>query len=211
MEAIQPPAAAADERYRLHVIAVPPGVASLEILDLSAQRRLARWHGPVANSLLNCDALPLEYRSNGSHPCGKKLVSRLMLAAAAADLSTQNEGRQLVDLQRFRLNAHRPGRSSLHNWILRLLYSHPGYHFAEQDVVCLTMLEAPGVDAGTIVAHLRDIVSWRLAQRIEVDAANVFYDIDTTPHLHVFDARRRMLTDAPDSGCLKINSRGYRH
>ena len=205
MQASQIPDRGSQLRYRLHVVASPPSIASLEILDLSAQRRLAGWHGTIADRLLNCDALPNKYRFNGVHTCDKKLVSRLMLAAAAADLAAQEEGRRVVPLNQRRMRAHKSGRSLLHNRILRLLYAHPGYHFSEHDVVCLTLLETPGVEASRVLAHLRDIVSWRLAQRIEIDAANVFYDINTTPHLHVFDGRRRALFDAPETGWLKVN------
>ena len=66
------------------------------------------------------------------------------------------------------------------------------------------LLEAPGLDTRRIIAHLDDIVRWQLVQRIEVDGNNVFYDINTMPHLHLFDARCCMLKDAPSTGLVRI-------
>ena len=114
----------------------------------------------------------------------------------------QNCRRTVADFEEHRLRAREDHRSSLHNQILRLLFAHSGYHFSENDIVCLTKLETPGIDAHRIVKHLGDIVGWRLVQRIEIDPANVFYDTNTSPHLHVYHARNRTLSDAPSDGIV---------
>ena len=193
-----------ERRYRLRIDSASPGPASVEVFDLSAQRRLALWQGALADRLLATEAFPPSYRNDGSHLCDKGIVRRLTLAAAASQLALQHNSGCVVEFSRHRLRSHTPPRSSLHHRILRLLYAHPGYHFSEHDVVCLILLGTPGVDDRQIVAHLGDIVRWRLAQRIEVDAVNVFYDINTTPHLHVYDAHRRILLDAPKTGYVHI-------
>ena len=206
MNVVQMPYRPPEHRFGLHVAMGPPGPTSLEVFDRTAGRRVARWRGRIAASLIQSDTVPPGYRDTGSYSCDKAFVRRLMLSAAAVALAEQIGGTRPVALRepRFRANGALP--SWLHNRILRLLFDRPAHHFSENDIVCLILLESPGIDTVRIVTHLDDIVRWQLVQRIDIDEANVFYDIDRRPHLHVYDARRRVLTDAPESGCLKIST-----
>lgn len=170
------------------------------------ERRLARWQGRMANRLLVSQTLPERYRASGSHPCDKHLVRRIMMTAAAVGLTSAESDNRPVDIRVGRLRANRSRRSGLHDRILELLHGHPSYHFSQHDLICLVGLESPCIDAATIAAHLEDIVRWRLVQRIEVDTDNVFFDINTTPHLHVYDARFRRLLDAPSSGFVIVKN-----
>ncbi len=203
MEPVNTAIASNEARSRGHGLRVAAGAsspASLEVFDLGTGHIVARWEGPIADRLLESRPLQGVVRGNGSYPCSKELVRQLVLTAAAAELAIRNG----VDFNNGRFRSRRTTRTLLHNRILRLLHAHPGHHFSRDDVVCLTLLEWPGVDSRRIRAHLDDIVSWRLVQCIEVDAANVFYDIDVRPRLHIYDEHRRVLTDAPRSGCLRV-------
>ena len=94
--------------------------------------------------------------------------------------------------------------TKLHERIANVLFARPGWHYAHDDVVCTLALCLPVVGRRRVEQHLDDLVRWLVIQRIVVDTNNVFYDIDTTPHLHVFDARSRELHDAPEAGVLRV-------
>ncbi len=97
--------------------------------------------------------------------------------------------------------------AGLHKLIARMLFAHPGQHLSAEDVRCLLLVEFPSLALSDhqISTCLADLARWRVIQRIEVDAENVFFDIDTTPHLHVFDPRTRELRDANAQGIVYAN------
>lgn len=94
-----------------------------------------------------------------------------------------------------------------HQQIARLLFAYPGNHFSGEEVSCLMLLECPSLEGQRINAQLDDLARWQVIQRIEVDADNVFYDIDTRPHLHLFDAGSRQLSDAPVHGIMRMGQK----
>lgn len=178
----------------------PSGAPSVSINDLWRNRQVAAWDGYTADRLLESDAIPVAHRRGGIYSCNKETVRRMLLAAAAHCLPEVDADLRLVSLNRRRLRRHREGRSGLHNRVLDLLFGYPSQHFSEQDILCIMALECPSVSAQRVFRCLRDIVDWRLVQRITIDQHNVFFDINTTPHLHVFDPGRRVLLDAPSTG-----------
>lgn len=96
-------------------------------------------------------------------------------------------------------------QAAAHYQIARTLFSHPGYHFCEEDLSCLLQLEYPSFPDRRIPPVLDDLVRWEIIQRIDVDIHNVFYDINTKPHLHIFDSRTGELRDAPVQGIMRID------
>ncbi len=95
-----------------------------------------------------------------------------------------------------------------HKLIARLLFAKPGQHFSVDDVACLFLLECPSLvfTEEQLTAYLGELARWGIVQRIEVDGDNVFYDINTSPHLHVFNAHTRELNDANLHGILHVDT-----
>ena len=87
--------------------------------------------------------------------------------------------------------------SGAHLQLARILYAHPEHHFSEDEIVCMYLLRFPLRCADRVRLKLLDLAEEKLVQRIVVDDGNVFYDVNTTPHMHIFDSRRRVLYDAP--------------
>ena len=85
------------------------------------------------------------------------------------------------------------------------MFQYPGKHLRREDAVGITALEYPSVDTRRIESLLDDLVRWRVIQRIDVNDEHVFYDINTTPHLHVYRSQTGELDDAPDVGVLRID------
>ena len=204
MNVVRLPVMARPPRFRLLVDNGSLGPTTLEVVDRGAQHRLAQWRGPIAKRLLESAALPRLFKQSGTHECDKAFVQQLMLAAAVIDLPREITCARRCGPIPCRDRRDDDGRSVLHIRLVQMLNAHPGHHFSQDDIVCLTLLENPALNASRIILHLDDIVRWRLVQRIRIDDDHVFYDLDTRPHLHVYDTRRRILMDAPDKGCLKI-------
>ena len=196
----------AKDRFQVHVSCEEP--ASIAISDLWRNRQVAAWRGKTADRILRSRAIPTASRRGGKYYCDKHSVRQLFIAAAALCLPEVDADLQLVYLNQHRIRRDRKGRYGLHDRILELLFAYPGHHFSEQDVLCITALQYPCVTSRHVSRCLRDIVDWRLVQRIEIDAANVFFDIDTTPHLHVFDPEKRVLLDAPSTGVVTASATG---
>ncbi len=102
-------------------------------------------------------------------------------------------------LQRLQVQIEGP-----HLHIARMLFKYPGNHFSAAAVLSLMLLEYPVFSRSIITPELDDLAHWSVVQRIEIDADNVFYDINTTPHLHLFDPVTRELRDAPASGFVRV-------
>lgn len=197
--------ARSEERFRVHVSCEEPPL--IAITDLWRNRQVAAWHGKTADRIRQSGVIPPASRPGVAYHCSKRAVRELFMAAAAVCLPEVDAGLQLVYLNQHRIRRDRKGRSCLHDRILELLFSYPGHHFSEQDILCITALHYPSVTAQRVSRCLRDIVDWRLVQRIEIDAANVFFDTDTTPHLHVYDPDKRELLDAPTAGFVTAAAR----
>ena len=153
---------------------------------------MLKWRGEVARRLLALAGLPDRIRTSGSHPCSKKLLKCLSLAAAKIELEL-SRSEALSD----RLAGLREDIPPAHRRVAEMLFNHPGKHLSEQQVVGVLQLQHPCIDTRCVVPLLDDLVAWNVIQRVEVDARRRFYDIDTRPHLHVYCAGTDELIDAP--------------
>ena len=196
----------APSRYRLYVSDQPGLLAQIRVYDRSLRRVFLKWQGELARRMLDSEALADMHLSNGCHDCDKALVRSLVLAAAKLSLLPASGGRS-EDLARRLRHLGRPV-PLLTRKVAALLFQHPGHHFEESEIVCALTSDNLICHAGAIQRALDELVQWDVIQRIEVDEINVFYDIDTRPHVHVFDAGTRVLSDVPASGVLKVVGSG---
>ncbi len=173
------PDTAASHRFRVDIRRQPLRVL---VFDRNSKTPLFDWRGAAAEHLTGSGAIPERLCCEGSHGCDKALVMHLALAAASMTAALP-----------------RP-----HAWVAGILHAHPERHLSRNDVLCLALLDAPNVSERQVLHCIDDLVRWRLVNRIEVDAEHVFYDIDTEPHLHVFDASTGELRDAPTVGILRL-------
>ncbi len=188
------------DRYQLYISDHPGDTAAIRVYDSMLKRVLLTWQGAVAREMLDSDMLPFCVRAASCHGCDKGLIQRLTLAAAAIGMALDRGGesgrlrRRLASLDR-RL-------SPLHHYIAQMLFSHPDRHFGHEEILCLLTLQNPSSCRVRIQTHLEDLVAWEVVQRVTVGNDRVFYDIDTTPHLHVYDPISGELADAPNVGVV---------
>ena len=194
----------AANRYRLHISDQPGLPAEIRVFDRSLKRVFLKWRGKLARKILYSDSLANSRLSNGFHDCDKALVRSLVLAAARLSLLPRSS--EQADVLERRLRHLGYPIPALHRRVATFLFQHPGQHFEENEIVCALTSENMFCDAGPIKQALGELVQWDVIQRVEVDDDNVFYDIDTRPHVHVFDARTGVLSDVPESGVLKVVS-----
>ena len=196
-------------RYRVQQLGTGPTV---RVLDPLRGEILFTWHGAVARNLLASDALPCPRTLDGVVPCDKRFVQRLALIAASFDLQQERADRRAADRTSDGMRSGRrpsdPLRqldvvaTPLHRRLADFLFSYPGTHFSEQEIVCAMHMDFPAVDAGAVRGHLDDLQRAELLRRIAVTETDVFYDIDVHDHLHVFCPRSRTLVDAPAAGVV---------
>ena len=192
------PTQTTNERFRLLVSAQRGSETALHIYDRQDRVVLLKWRGELARRLLGMSGLPDQIRTSGSHPCSKTLLKCLSLAAAKIELEL-SRGAALGD----RLAALRDDIPPAHRRVAEMLFSHPGKHLSEQQVISILQLQYPCIDAQSVAPLLDDLVSWQVILRVEVDAQRRFYDIDTRPHLHIYCAETDELSDAPGSGVIR--------
>ena len=190
------------DRYQLYVSDQPGDTASIRVYDGMLKRVLLTWQGAVAREMLDSAMLPFCIRATSCHGCDKALIQKLTLAATAISLAL-DLGEEAEGLRR-RLEKLDRRLSAFHHHIASLLFAHPGKHFAHDEIVCLLTLQNPCICRDRIEAHINDLVDWQVVQRIAVDRDRKFYDVNTEPHLHVFNPRSGELHDAPDNGVLRI-------
>lgn len=199
-------------RYRVTIVENAVRAPGISVSDRHSGRLILSWRGRVAERILDMDALGLRCRGDSGFDCDKPLLQRLAIAGAAAE-------RQLADSPDVPLPNHRhdesledrrlPERSSdrwssLHGAVQYLLEAFPGQHLAEDDVVCLMQFRLPCLSRQQVRSALSDLADWNKVQTIRVPTGAIHYDLDTRPHLHVFDARTQQLYDAPESGVLQV-------
>jgi Fe2+ or Zn2+ uptake regulation protein len=187
-----------DDRFRLLVSGRPGSKTALHIYDRQDRRVLMKWRGEIARRLLWSGCLPHTSRTSGSHPCSKILLKRLSLMATRIELELAQD-QALND----RLRALQDDIPPSHRRIAELLFSHPGRHLSEHEVISLMLLQYPCIEGPGVAALLEELVTWGVVQRVEVDAHRRFYDIDTRPHLHVYCPETDELRDAPASGVIR--------
>ena len=188
-----------DDRYWVLVALHEFAETSIHVVDRRSNRVLTKWRGAAARSLLEFDTLPPRLRTSGTHACGKAVFRELMLAAASISLNLE----RYLDLDA-RLETLDHPIPAFHMRLARLLFNHPGKHFSEPEIICLLLLEYPGIDPCRIPAHLDELVQWGIIQRVDVGMDWCYYDIDTRPHLHIYCPRTRDLTDAPVNGVVQV-------
>ena len=165
-------------RYRLVVMPCPDSGVRVQVVDCRDGFQVFDWRGYVARHLLNSGELDREQaRLCGCYPCTKTKAWHLALVAAAA-------------------RTVYTGLSPLHQRVTGLLLSNPSHHHTADDVGTLLAAECREVAGDALAACLDDLVARNVVQRIDVDAQNVFYDVNTRPHEHVFDPVTRTLADA---------------
>ena len=204
-----PPAA---NRYRLHVTARGSNAAALSVRDQTLSFPVLEWRGTFARRLLDSNPLPSRDLANGTYELDKADIQQLALAAVsiairpgpytnrhAVDVHARAE--RDLSLRLRRLGVQIP---VFHKRIARLLFQYPGKHLLREDAVGIATLQYPSIDTRRIESLLDDLVCWRVIQRIDVDG-HVFYDINTTPHLHIYRSQTGELDDAPDIGVLRID------
>ena len=198
------PTARPPRRYRLRV---NPTGDCIRIDDgQDAARTLLSWRGDVARRLLDGNPLLQAAARNGVVSIDKHELKRLTLRATTFDVEDSDPSDLDLELrgaehlwQRLRdLGIRIP---SFHSRVAKVLFRYPDEHLCAADAQCLTQLAFPNHGADRLSQCLDDLVAWRVVQRVAV-GADVFYDLDIEPHLHLFDTRTCELTDAPTSGIV---------
>ena len=200
-------------RYRLFITARGSNAATLSVHDHNRRFPVLEWRGTFARRLLDSNPLPPRALTNGAYDLDKSDIQQLALAAVsiamnsrphnsckAAEVCTRAERNLSLRLKRLRIRI-----PVFHMRVARLLFQYPGKHLLKEDAVGIAELQYPSVDTHRIESLLDDLARWQVIQRIDVDDQHVFYDIDTTPHLHVYRSQTGALDDAPDTGVLRID------
>ena len=197
----------AGRRYSLSAHAGEVTVDDLTIDDGPAGRIVLSWRGEVARRLVAKNALARKAAKCGPISISKQAAKRLALQAAAigyedGELDVAADSELLVAdrlWQRLRDLGIRIPR--VHSHVAIALFRYPGEHLSAADALCLAQLTFPNLDAVRLNGCLDDLADWGVVQRISV-GVDVFYDLETAPHLHLFNTQTRELTDAPTSGVI---------
>ena len=186
-----------DVRYEISVLDGRFGLFAVRIFDLEQQQDLVTWQGAVARHLLVSGALPIGGASRFG--ASKSMVWHIVLAAAAFSANEELETPPPLAERIGHLGIELTGSEAR---LARLLFEYPGQHLSRDDVICLCSLRYPGT--GHCVPALLDrLVDAGVIQKIEIDRKNVFFDLDTRPHVHVFNRSTLQLFDAPTQGVIQ--------
>ena len=196
-----PAAGNRSDRYRFR-LDVSQAEGCISVIDRWDRSLFLQWRGELASQLIRLGHLASITAGRPPRYCSKNEVRHLALAAASIS---------------FALSQHRePGPSDCaqtgigrsltlqHRKITDTLRHRRPHHFSHDELLCLLSMEHPGMDIAQLETRLAELVEWGQVQRIEVSPERIFYDIDTRPHLHVFDRRTGTLKDAPAVGCLVV-------
>lgn len=200
------------DRYRVILVKRAGRIPEITAIERRSGQIILAWRGRIAERILDMDALGLRSRGDHGFDCDKPLLQRLAIAGAAAERQVAEDVRSAsttrgasVSREESMLAGGSTIRwSSLHGAVLAVLEAFPKQHLAEEDVVCLIQLRLPCIPRRQVRAALADLAQWNQVQQITVPTGAVHYDLDTRPHLHVFDARTQQLRDAPPSGVLQV-------
>ena len=201
-------------RYRVSVEIRPGHAPKISVTDKHSGRVLLNWRGDVAKKLLDLDAVRRRAQHSRSFDCDKPLLKRLAIAGAAASrqVGVQHGEPKPALPQNVVRKCDAPDTqttsrwSSLHGVLTGLLQEFQKQHLAEEDIVCLMQFRLPCIPRRQVREALSDLADWNHVQQITVPTGAVHYDLDTRPHLHVFDAATQQLRDAPESGVLQIGT-----
>lgn len=208
-EAVQP----AVNRYRLFITARGSNAAALSVHEHNRSFPVLEWRGTFARRLLDSNPLPPRDLTNGTYDLDKSDIQQLALAAVSIAMNSKQRAKhnaaevcaraeRNLSLRLKHLHIQIP---AFHKRVAQLLFQYPGKHLLKEDAVGITVLQYPSVDTHRIESLLDDLARWQVIQRIDVDNEHVFYDIDTTPHLHVYHSQTGELDDAPETGVLRVD------
>lgn len=177
----------------------------MRVVDPTVPDTLLEWTGETARHLRQLEELKAAWVHGQSLPCDKALISRLALAAAGFSIASIKQHATLLSEAATKLAKATHALTRVHLALATLLFRQASVHLSQDEVVCLLSLEQPAVSAAHVVTCLNDLVEWELLQRIDVSSELTFYDTNTTTHLHVYDHRTGLLTDAPQDGWLELH------
>lgn len=171
---------------------------------------LLEWAGELGRRLLDSQPLPGRHLTPGEHRVGKKDVQVIALRAAVLKMRLDNDAgvspidSRMLASQRLwkRLGELGARLPAFHSRLALEFFRYPNTHFSEPEAVCMLSLEYPAIDAARLRKAAVDLARWGVIQRIDVGELT-FYDIDTTPHLHVYSEDTRQLDDAPARGVVR--------
>ncbi|MDJ0711704.1 MAG: hypothetical protein QNJ14_15040 [Woeseiaceae bacterium] len=185
-------------RYEISVLDGRYGLFAIRIFDRERRHDVVAWHGDTARYLLAAGALPDHYTAR--FLADKSVVWHLVLAAAAYAANEKLDTPPMLAERLDRLDLELTGAEAR---LARMLFEHPGQHLSLDDIVCLCSLRYPAT--GHLVPGLLEQLARKgVIQKITVDRHTVFFDLDTRPHVHVFDRRTRELLDAPTQGVIQM-------
>ena len=175
---------------------------TIKIRRAGSHAIVVEWHGETARYLLESQPLQPTLLTEGTRALSNAEVKTLTLSAASRQMAAASRCRQTteaLDRRLAELGIRLPG---LHKRIAAVLFEHPGKHFGQTEAVCAVLLHHPMLCEGRLAVALEQLADWSVLQRIEV-GDRVFYDIDTSPHLHVYCEQTQQLFDAPQTGVVR--------
>jgi len=203
-------AGSSGHRYRVAVDAralATEGLAgrpSIVVTDRQAGDVLFAWHGSVVRHLLESRIVDCPESRGTSFACDKSFVQHLALAAASVQIAIE-ESPLARKLEQDR--GQGSALSGAHRHIACILFRYPEHHFSRGEVGLMLALEQCPMSPPVAERCLDDLVTWRLLQQIDVGPDLTFYDVNTEPHLHVYDPDRNELRDASACGVIHSSSR----
>jgi len=213
-------------RYRITVARERP--VRITATDRQTGTRICGWCGAVAVQLLDCGILSSTCGTVESFEVDKAFLQHLALEAASAQMVLDRQARAPASATRQRVaSAGAPKSMSEERWsrlearlrrlnatlsgplkhVARLLFSYPGQHLSIADVCSLLAMQGLPVSNREAGTWLDELAARGITQRIEVSAVHVFYDIDTRPHVHIYDHETGKLRDATVQGVITSGSR----
>lgn len=208
------------KRYRVELSSESGDDRGLVVTDRQSGWRIFDWRGPIVNRLVEDGIVPRPERGPIVLYRDKAFVQHLALAAASTRMALDREAipdRAGIARRRYsacelncplraRLTALGVALGAAHSRIARLLFEHPGHHFSQAEVFCLLELEDIPVRRSNVMRWLDELASLQVLQRIDAAPGRVFYDVDTRPHLHIFDETTGELRDAEVEGVIGASS-----
>lgn len=193
--------------------------ARVEVRDRQNDRTLFEWSGSIASHLIESGALPPQTAPVDTHFGDKGFVQHLSLLAASAELASPDPAEAAAEGRGREQRSTRPARM---RWsrlsarlrrlgaslgrddmtVAKLLFSKPGQHFSTDDVSCLLELRDRPLPSDRVKSALDRLTALAVIQRIDVAPGRIFYDIDTRPHLHLYDETTGELHDAEVDGVI---------
>ena len=159
---------------------------------------IAAWRGKTARRLIASGRLPRELVSVSRISTDKTVVRDLILEAAklTTDPSTGEPALQA------RLDALGLKLNGALRQVAEMVFEHPEHHHSIDDVRSLLALSGSLLQY-RVAELLQALLEMGVLMQVVVDSNIVFYDVNTSPHLHIFDAHRCVLEDAPATGIVR--------